>query len=166
MSVSSASVQRDQETDPSKALTGELRIYQETLVVRTSERLELVNVTNRIRELIQRSGIRVGFVHLTTLHTTVSLFINEWQDALLHDVRSFLEQLIGRDQSWRHNDPAWSDCDRKNADSHLRALLLGHSLSLQIQKAALVLGRFQSIILAELDGPQERGMSVQVIGVA
>lgn len=166
MSASSIGVEQEQETISEESVAGPLRIYQETIVVNTSERLELVNITNRIKELIKRSGVRSGFVNLTTLHTTVSLFINEWQDALLYDVRGFLEQLVGRDAYWRHNDPNWSDCERKNADSHVRALLLGHSLSLQIQKAALVLGTFQSIILAELDGPRERGMSIQVIGVA
>ena len=166
MSLSPLEVQQESQTEPAGAVSGGLRIYQETIVINTAERLQLVNITGRIKELIQRSGVRAGCVNLTTLHTTASLFINEWQDALLHDIRCFLERFVRQEEYWRHNDPAWSDCDRKNADSHLRALLLGHSLSLQIQKAALVLGKFQSIILAELDGPQERGMSVQVIGVA
>ena len=159
-------VQQEAQTEPGAALSGRLRVYQEMLVINTSERFQLVNLTGRIKELIQRSGIRVGFVNLMILHTTVSLFINEWQDALLHDIRCILERFVGQEEYWRHNDPAWSDCDRKNADSHLRALFLSHSVSLQIQKAALVLGKFQSIILAELDGPRERGMSVQVIGIA
>lgn len=141
-----------------------LKIYQETIYLDTSERFEFLNLTNRIRDLIDRSGVRAGFVNLNTLHTTVCLFINEWQDALLQDMKSILQDLVGGD-GWRHNDPACSDCERKNAASHLRALLLGHSLSLQVHKAALVLGKWQSIILAELDGPQRRGMSVQVIGV-
>ncbi len=166
MSVCGAGVQQEPECESAEALSGPLRVYQETIFFKTAQRLELLNITNRVKELVQRSGIRAGFVNLSALHTTVSLFINEWQDALLHDIRRALEQFVRRDDYWHHNDPAWSDCDRQNADSHLRALLLGHSLSLQVQKAAPVLGTFQSIILAELDGPRERGMSVQVIGVA
>lgn len=166
MSFATIGVQPVQDDEPGEVVAGDLRIYQETIVVNTTHRFEFLNITNRIKELIQRSGIRFGVVNLSTLHTTVCLFINEWQDALLNDFRTILEELVGGDQAWKHNDPACSDCDRKNAASHLRALLLGHCLSLQVQKAALVLGTWQSIILAELDGPQERGMSVQVIGVA
>ena len=166
MSLSPLDGQQDPQIEPSGVLSEGLRIYQETIVINTLERFQLVSIAGRIKELIQQSGVRVGFVNLTTLHTTASLFVNEWQDALLHDIRCFLEGFVGQQEHWRHNDPAWSDCDRKNADSHLRGLLLGHSLSLQIQKAVLALGKFQSIILAELDGPRERGMTVQVIGVA
>src|ERR1700738_1652527 len=71
----------------------------------TSHRMELINITDRINEIVRKSGIRDGMVHLQSLHTTASLFINEWQDALLHDVKTFLDQVVCRDQNWRHNDP-------------------------------------------------------------
>ena len=71
----------------------------------TNDRMQLINVTDRINDIVRKSGIRDGMVHLQSLHTTTAVFINEWQDALLHDVRSFLEDLVTREQSWRHNDP-------------------------------------------------------------
>src|SRR6516162_1240306 len=77
----------------------------------TSERMQLINVTERINEVVRKSGVRDGIVHLQSLHTTTAVFINEWQEALLHDVRSFLEELINREQQWRHNDPNYSDCE-------------------------------------------------------
>lgn len=142
-----------------------IRILSEHLKLKTHERLELINITEEIAELVSRSGIRDGIVTINSLHTTLALFINEFQDALLHDIRTLLESVVRRESPWRHNDPAYSDCDRKNADSHLRALFLGHNLCLQIKQFKLLLGQFQSIILAELDGPRERELEVQFFGV-
>ena len=131
----------------------------------TNERTQLIDVTDRVNEIVRKSGIRNGIVHLQSLHTTTSVFINEWQDALLHDVRKFLEDLVQRGDYWRHNDPEYSDCERKNADSHLRGMLMGQTLCLQVRNSAVLLGSWQSIILAEFDGPRSRSMSVQVSGV-
>src|SRR6516162_1682303 len=131
----------------------------------TSDRTQLINVTDRINEIVRKSGIRDGIVHLQSLHTTTAVFINEWQDALLHDVKNFLEDLIRREHDWRHNDPNYSDCERQNADSHLRGMMMGQSLCLQVRNSAVLLGTWQSIILAEFDGPRSRSVSIQVSGV-
>jgi len=131
----------------------------------TSERTQLLNITDRINEIVRKSGIRDGIVHLQSLHTTSAVFINEWQDALLHDVRSFFEQVVHGDQYYRHNDPQYSDCERKNADSHMRGMLMGQTLCLQVRNASVLLGTWQSIIFAEFDGPRSRSLSVQVSGV-
>ena len=131
----------------------------------TKEKFELINATDRINAVVSKSGVRDGVVHLQSLHTTTAVFINEWQDALLHDFKTLLEQLVGRDTGWRHDDPRFSDCERQNAVSHLRGLMLGQSISLQVRNSALLLGTWQSIILAELDGPRNRTLSVQVIGL-
>ena len=131
----------------------------------TSERMELLNITERINEIVRKSGIRDGMVHLQSLHTTTAVFINEWQDALLHDVRAFLDELVARDQYWKHNDSQFSDCERSNADSHLRGMLMGQTLCLQVRNAGVLLGTWQSIIFAEFDGPRTRSIAVQVSGV-
>lgn len=143
-----------------------VRILSEHLTVETHERVELIDLTERVAELVSRSGIRDGIVTISSLHTTLALFINEFQDALLHDIRTFLEVLVRRENPWRHNDPAYSDCDRHNADSHLRALVLGHNLCLQIKQFKLLVGQFQAIILAELDGPRQRELEVQFFGTS
>ena len=59
-----------------------------------------------------------------------------------------------------------SDYDRTNADSHLRALLLGHCLTLQVSGGEVVLGQWQRILMAELDGPRARSLRIQVLGVS
>ena len=131
----------------------------------TSDRMQLINVTDRINDIVRKSGIRDGIVHLQSLHTTTAVFINEWQDALLHDVKSFLDDFVSREHTWRHNDPNYSDCERKNADSHLRGMIMGQSLCLQVRNSCVLLGTWQSIILAEFDGPRSRSVSIQVSGV-
>ncbi len=131
----------------------------------TNDRLQLLNITERINEIVRKSGIRDGLVHLQSLHTTSAVFLNEWQDALLHDVKGFLEQMVERERYYRHNDPQHSDCERKNADSHLRGMLMGQTLCLQVRNATVLLGTWQSIIFAEFDGPRSRSLAVQVSGI-
>jgi secondary thiamine-phosphate synthase enzyme len=131
----------------------------------TSERLQLLNITERVNEIVRKSGIRNGLVHLQSLHTTTAIFLNEWQDALIEDVKRFFDEVIERDRYYRHNDPAHSDCDRRNADSHLRGMMMGQTICLQVRNARVLLGTWQSIILAEFDGPRNRSVAVQVSGV-
>jgi len=148
------------------AATGGLVIHGETFLVETDQRIELVDLTERIMGVVRRLRVKEGLVSLWSLHTTCCVFINEFQTALLSDIRLFLEDLVARDAEWRHNDPAHSDCDRMNADSHLRAMLLGHSLTLQVSGGDVVLGQWQRILMAELDGPRARTLRVQVWGIA
>ena len=152
--------------DTSTAHAGGLTIHGEMMIVETDQRIELVDLTNRVMEYVRRFNIREGLVSLWSMHTTCALFINEFQTALLTDIRRFLEQMVARDAAWLHNDPDHSDCDRMNADSHLRALLLGHSLTLQVSGGEVVLGQWQRILMAELDGPRARSLRVQVWGVS
>lgn len=143
----------------------EYRIFNRVVDWITNERMQLIDITARVNEIVQKSGIHNGLVHLQSMHTTTAVFINEWQDALLHDVRRFLDKLVQSGKDWRHNDPAYSDCERRNADSHLRGMLMGQTLCLQVRNSAVMLGSWQSIILAEFDGPRSRSMSVQVSGL-
>lgn len=146
--------------------TNALQLYLETIIYKTRERLELINITRDLNEIVRKHGLKAGFVIVQSLHTTTAVFINEFQQALLDDMKAFLEKLVGRLDYWRHNDPKLSECDRKNADAHLRAMVLGHTLSVPVRDGALALGNWQSVILAELDGPRERSLQVQVLGVA
>ena len=147
------------------ATTGGLTIHGETIVIDTDQRIELVDLTNRVREFARQFDIREGLISLWSMHTTCALFINEFQTALLSDMKRFLEEMVARDAEWMHNDPDHSDCDRMNADSHLRALLLGHNLTLQVSGGEVVLGQWQRILMAELDGPRARSLRIQIFGV-
>ena len=152
--------------DVATAKAGGLTIHGEMMVVQTDQRIELVDLTNRVMEFVRTFNIREGLVTLWSMHTTCTLFINEFQMALLTDIKHFLEHMVARDAEYLHNDPQHSDCDRMNADSHLRAMLLGHSLTLQISGGEVVLGQWQRILMAELDGPRARSLRIQIFGVS
>jgi len=131
----------------------------------TAERTQLMNITERVNEIVRRSGITDGLVHLQSLHTTTGLAIGEWQDALLEDFKEFIGSFVPREGGYKHNDPAYSDCERHNADSHLKGSIFGQTLLLQVRNAAVLLGTWQSLILAEFDGPRSRSVAVQVSGI-
>ncbi|MFN0170382.1 MAG: secondary thiamine-phosphate synthase enzyme YjbQ [Bryobacteraceae bacterium] len=144
---------------------GGYKIFNRVVDWITADRTQLINITDRINEIVRKSGVRDGIVHLQSLHTTTAVFLNEWQDALIHDAKTFLDTVVNREIYWRHNDPEHSDCERRNADSHMRGMMMGQTLSLQVRNSAVLLGTWQSIILAEFDGPRSRSMSIQVSGV-
>jgi secondary thiamine-phosphate synthase enzyme len=165
MSKSSSVTARRHPPADALSVSGALRVHAETFTVDTAQRIEVVDLTDRIMKMVRTGTIREGIVHLFSTHTTCTLCVNEFQAALSVDFTTFLEQIVPGDASWRHNDPAHSDCDRMNADAHLRALLLGHSLSLQLSGGEVVLGQWQRILLAELDGPRARTLRLQVMGL-
>jgi secondary thiamine-phosphate synthase enzyme len=148
------------------ATVGGLTIHGETLVISTDQRIELVDLTKQVMEFVRRFNMKEGLVSLWSMHTTCSLFINEFQTALLTDIKRFLEQMVARDAEWMHNNPEHSDCDRMNADSHLRAVLLGHHVTLQVSGGEVVLGQWQRILMAELDGPRARSLRIQILGIS
>ena len=141
-------------------------VYADTVTVPTTDRVELVDLTPALTEFVQTSGLREGVLSAWSLHTTCAMFINEVQMALHADIKRVLEQIIQRDAGWMHNDPEHSDCDRCNADAHLRAMLLGHSVTLQVSGGELVLGQWQRVLAAELDGPRTRTIRLQAMGLA
>lgn len=146
--------------------TGAWRVVGTLTKVQTGEREGLYNLTQLVRDFAKSSGVKAGMVVISSLHTTSAIFVNEWQDALVHDMKAYLAGVISKDSYYRHNDPAHSDCDRHNADSHLRGLLFGPSLTLQIADGDVVLGEWQSVIMAEFDGPRERSIRLQAMGIA
>src|SRR6266498_392173 len=120
---------------------GHYKIASATFVIRTDERVELKSITGEIAAFVEQSPIRDGIVHVSSLHTTAGLMMNEVQGALL------------------------SDCDRRNADAHLRAVVVGHSVSIPIIDGRLKLGTWQNVLLAEFDGPNNRKIHLQVMGI-
>jgi secondary thiamine-phosphate synthase enzyme len=142
-----------------------LVVRGDTLTIQTAARVELTDVTDRVVAIVRTAAVREGIVSLWSMHTTFAVFMNESQKALHADITRLLETMVDRDADWMHNDPDHSDCDRFNADAHLRAMLLGHSLTLQISGGELVLGQWQRVLVAELDGPRSRTLRVQVMGI-
>ena len=166
--MSKSSVVTVRETPVAKttsASAGGLAVVAETIDVDTSDRVEIVDLTDTVMAFVRRSGVQEGLLSLWSMHTTCTVFINESQGALDADMKTFLEDLVAQEKYYRHNDPAHSDCDRKNADSHLRAMVLGHSVTMQISGGELVVGRWQRVLCGEMDGPRTRTIRAQVLGL-
>ena len=139
-------------------------IKAKTIQLQTAEKVQLFDLTNEVRGFLAESGVWNGMGVVSTLHTTTGVFFTEVQDALWNDVSAFLRQLVAERAGYKHNDPRFSDCDRQNAAAHLRSILLGGSLALQVEDGRLVLGQFQRIVFAELDGPRPRSLRMQFMG--
>ena len=165
MSRRSTATEREQPIAGATSVSGRLKVHAETFTVDTAARVQLTDVSEFVIAIVRRAGVAEGSLSLCSLHTTATVVINEFQTALLADIQSFLERIVEERGDWLHNDPRHSDCDRQNADAHLRAMLLGHSLTLQVSGGELVLGQWQRILLAELDGPRARTLRAMVMGV-
>lgn len=133
----------------------------------TVQGIALHDLTPELREAIAASGIRNGFVTITSQHTTTAVTINENEPRLIEDVKAFLTRLIPPGDRYLHNDIHLRDCppdEPENAHSHLAAMLLGSSEVIALAEGELLLGHYQSVMLVELDGPRRRRVSVQVVG--
>jgi len=139
-------------------------IKSKTLQLDTTKKVQLFDLTNEVKGFLSETGIENGIGVVSTLHTTTGVFFTEVQDALWDDVDAFLRRLVAEHAGYKHNDPRFSDCDRQNAAAHLRSILLGGSLMLQVEDGRLVLGQFQRIVFAELDGPRPRSLRMQFMG--
>ena len=141
-----------------------MKVFSTSFTLQSEEPTEVSDVTKLIRDAIQQFPVTTGIALINTMHTTCALFINEYQAALIDDLKGLIERLVPERHGYRHDDPRYSDCERGNAHSHLRAALLGRNIGVGVNNGDLTLGRFQSIVFAELDGPRKREITVQVIG--
>jgi secondary thiamine-phosphate synthase enzyme len=148
---------------PSK--TPPMKVFATTLTVDTKEKEEIRNLTEDLASLPALRQIAHGFVLIHSLHTTAGLCLNEFQDALLQDIKALLQRLVPSGHPYRHNDPAYSGDSRENAASHLCTVLLGQTLQVPIEQGRLKLGTWQRVLFCEFDGPQTRHVYVQGMGV-
>lgn len=144
---------------------GMYKVASTTFLFATTERVELKGITDEIAAFVEQTPIRDGMVHISSLHTTTGLVLNEIEGALLSDMTTLFEQIVPRGVYYKHNDPLLTGCARKNADSHLRAMVVGHSISIPVEDGKLKLGTWQRVLLAEFDGPNSRKVHVQVMGI-
>jgi secondary thiamine-phosphate synthase enzyme len=157
---------REQPVAAVASASGTFHVRSETFTLDTHARLEIQDLTERVMAIVRALEVKEGLAHVFSMHTTCTLVINEHQKALLEDMTAYLQAAVDAKASWLHNDPRLSDCDRQNADAHLRALLLGHSVTLQVHAGEVVLGQWQRILCAELDGPRTRTIRVSVMGIS
>jgi secondary thiamine-phosphate synthase enzyme len=130
----------------------------DTFEVRTRTRNEFVEITGPVRQALQRSGVRQGICVVYCPHTTAAVTINENADPdVVHDMLLWLNRSIPQQQpGFRHGEG--------NSDSHLKASLVGPSVTLLVEGGDLVLGRWQGVYFCEFDGPRTRTVHVQLVG--
>ena len=144
-----------------------MKIISSFIELETGEGIVLHDLMPGIKDAIAKSGIKNGFVTVTSQHTTTAIAINENEERLVEDVKTFLNRLIPPGDKYLHNDIALRDCppdEPENAHSHLAAMLLGSSEVIALADWELQLGQYQSVMLYELDGPRTRKVNVQVYG--
>lgn len=147
-------------------VSGPCLVRAESLSFTSSSRLELRDMTDEVMARVRAMDVREGTATVQSLHTTCCVCVNESQDALNADLLQFLTDAVDPAAAWQHDFPARSDCDRRNTDSHLRALLLSPAVTLQVSGGELVLGQWQRVLVVDLDGPRTRSLRLQVMGVA
>jgi secondary thiamine-phosphate synthase enzyme len=134
----------------------------------TSRATEFVDITELLRQEVRRAGMRMGRLHLQSLHTTLGLAVNENEPLLLRDFAKMLERFAPVGAGYEHDDFARrvdvSLDEPVNGHAHVRQLLLTGFATLLVEEGDLVLGRWQSIFAVELDGPRHRELAVQLDG--
>ncbi|WP_406657447.1 secondary thiamine-phosphate synthase enzyme YjbQ [Methanolobus sp. ZRKC2] len=126
--------------------------------IETGKRVELIDITEHVRDHVTQSDVKQGICVISTRHTTTAIIVNENEAGLRDDILSLLERFVPENVSYAHNRID------NNAHAHLRAVLLGSSETLRVINGKLVLGTWQSIFFAELDGPRKRIVDITVIG--
>ncbi len=127
------------------------------ITINSTEKEELIDITRKIEEIIEKSKIENGLVNIYVPHATCSIIINENYDPnVCKDILKSLSSLIPEGK-WLH------DKVDNNAAAHIKASIIGPSETIPIKDGKLTLGKWQSIMLADFDGPRKREVIIKVI---
>ena len=125
--------------------------------VRTKHRSEMIEVTDRVQQIVTAAGITTGMAIIYVPHTTAAVTINENADPdVKHDMLKKLETLVPKHEAYYQHAEG-------NSDSHVKTSLVGNSALVLIENGQLVLGTWQGIYFCEFDGPRERHMLVKTV---
>ncbi len=124
--------------------------------VSTKSRNEMVDITGRVKEIVEKSGVKEGICVIYTPHTTAAITINENADpSVPYDITNFLNKLVPVNAGYRHMEG--------NSDSHIKTTLVSPSITVIIHEGKLLLGTWQGIFFCEYDGPRTRKVYVKII---
>lgn len=126
--------------------------------IKTTTRNQFVEITDQVRNVVTASKISSGLCVVYCPHTTAAITVNENADPdVVHDMLLYLNKTIPQHQTgFRHAE--------ENSDSHIKASLVGPSVTLVVEDGDIVLGRWQGVYFCEFDGPRTRQVMVQVLG--
>ena len=124
--------------------------------VKSKVRKELIDITERVQDIVQEEGIHSGMCYIYVPHTTAGITINEGADPSVHrDIQNILDKLVPADAGYLHREG--------NADAHIKSTIVGISSSVFIEDGRLLLGTWQAIYFCEFDGPRHRRVALKII---
>ncbi|MFH2013230.1 MAG: secondary thiamine-phosphate synthase enzyme YjbQ [Pseudomonadota bacterium] len=127
----------------------------QTFTLKTSQRTEMLDITNQVQKAVIDSKVRDGICCVFVPHTTAAVTINENADPnVSRDILMKLGKVIPVDDNYRHTEG--------NSDAHIKTSLLGSSETIILENGKLVLGTWQSIFFCEFDGPRNRKFFVKI----
>ncbi|MCK4443614.1 MAG: secondary thiamine-phosphate synthase enzyme YjbQ [Thermoplasmata archaeon] len=127
-----------------------------TFDVKTGSRVELVDVTNKVRKAVNKSGVKEGICHLFVPHTTAGIAINENADpSVKRDIVMEMNKMVPFEDGYQHMEG--------NAAAHIKSVIFGPNLSLFVEGGDIVLGTWQGVFFCEFDGPRSRKVHMKVI---
>ena len=136
-----------------------MKSVTEYLCFETRQRREFINITDKVEDLVQRSGIAEGFVLVSAMHITAGVYVNDAEAGLIADIADWLEQLAPYRPDYRHHATGES-----NGDAHLKSLLIHHEVILPITGGRLDLGPWQQVYYAEFDGQRRKRVVLKALG--
>ncbi len=136
-----------------------MKVYFRELKLSTSEKLQLIDITQHVEKAVKESGVLNGICLIFAPHATAAIIVNEHESGLIQDILTKVKELTEPERSWKHN------LIDDNAHAHVGSTLLGSERVLPVRNGRLVRGVWQNIFLLELDGPRtERTVIVEVLG--
>ncbi|PIS17432.1 MAG: hypothetical protein COT59_00695 [Candidatus Nealsonbacteria bacterium CG09_land_8_20_14_0_10_42_14] len=146
-----------------------MKIVNQAIELQTQKEFDFIDLTEKVENILLASQIQNGLLNVQTLHTTVSLFLNENEPLLLEDFKNHLKRLFPKDLAYNHNDFSrrtanMHENECKNAHSHCQAVHLPSNLTLNVIGGKLQLGQWQRVFLVELDQAKLRRVQIQIMG--
>ncbi len=132
------------------------------LTFHTRERVEFINITSEINEIISISGITDGLALVNPMHITAAVYVNDAESGLIHDYKELLKRLAPehlKDDFYMHNRTG-----EDNAYAHLWRTIMGHQVTMAITDNTLDLGTWEQIYYAEFDGQRNKRVLVKLLG--
>ena len=124
--------------------------------VRSRSRIEFIDITSMVQDVVQEAGVKKGLCYLYVPHTTAGITINEGADpSVQRDIQNALSRLIPHEMNYFHREG--------NADAHIKSSLVGTSVQVIIDEGKLLLGTWQAIFFCDFDGPRHRRIAIKFI---
>jgi secondary thiamine-phosphate synthase enzyme len=139
---------------------GATKVHTDYLWFDTKQRQEFVRITDEVSRIVEASGVVDGFVLVSAMHITAGVYVNDWEDGLIADFKTWLEKLAPAGLPYRHHQTG-----ENNADAHLKRTIMGHQVTVPITNGKLDLGPWEQIFYAEFDGQRRKRVIVKVMGV-